>query len=246
MITRRVLISISPAALFGLRATAFAADPWTAKKPEDWTEKDDRQILTRSPWAKHVSVEFGDPGDGGFDPGGAGPGGGPGPGGPGGGPPGGGGPPAGGPPGGGFPGGGGPGGPPEFNILVRWDSAFPVRLASKNSPDAATDYYLIFMSGLPMIGNPEQVPDDQDSGRLTGQLKSATSLQRKGKDPIYPDRVATVESSGQKGILFSFPRSPGTIAVSDKEVTFVTAMGPLRIKAKFNLKEMMYQGHLEL
>lgn len=242
MMTRRVFVSISPVAFLSLRTAAFGADPWTAKKPEDWTDKDDHQILTKSPWAKQVSAEFGNPADGGFGP----PGGGFGPGGPGGGPPGGGPPGGGGPQGGGFPGGGGPGGPPDFNILVRWNSALPVQLASKNSPDAAKDYYLIFMSGLPMMSNRAQAPEDQDSGRFTGQLKSATSLQRKGKDPINPDHVEMVGNSDDKGIMFSFPRNPDAIAVSDKEVTFVSAMGPLRIKAKFNLKDMMYQGRLEL
>ncbi len=236
MITRRALISISPVALLGIRASALAADPWTAKKPEDWTDKDDHQILTRSPWAKQVSVEFGDPGDAGFGPGGP----------PGGGFPGGGGPPGGGPPGGGFPGGGGPDGMPEFNIVVRWNSALPVRLALKNSSETAGDYYLIFVSGLPMLGNPAQASEDQDSARLTERLKSASSLQRKGKDPINAERVETVGGSDQKGILFFFPRNPGVIAPSDREVTFVSAVGPLRIKAKFNLKEMLYQGRLEL
>ena len=225
--TRRVLISLCPAAFLSFRVSALAADPWTAKKPADWTEKDRSAILTKSPWAKQASIEFGDPGDGGF--GGRG---GPGFGGPGGGPP----------PGGGFPGGGGF---PDFNVLVRWDSALPVRLAAKSSPEGTDDDYLIFVSGPPMPGNPDN--EDQDSPGLAARMNaSTTSLQRKDKEPIYPEHIETVSDSDQAGILCSFRRTPGTIAATDKEVTFVTAMGPLHIKAKFTLKDMLYQGRLEL
>jgi hypothetical protein len=44
---------------------------------------------------------------------------------------------------------------------------------------------------------------------------------------------------------FLFLRT-ATIEADDKEVTFETAMGPLGIKCKFVLKEMIYQGKLAL
>jgi hypothetical protein len=50
--TRRVLISLCPATFLGFRVSALAADPWTAKKPAAWTEKDRSSILTQSPWAE--------------------------------------------------------------------------------------------------------------------------------------------------------------------------------------------------
>ena len=55
--TRRVLISLCPATFLGFRVSALAADPWTAKKPADWTEKDRSSILTKSPWAKQASPQ---------------------------------------------------------------------------------------------------------------------------------------------------------------------------------------------
>jgi hypothetical protein len=88
--------------------------------------------------------------------------------------------------------------------------------------------------------------ETSDSGTVLEPLKNATSLQRKGKDPIAPERVEIVHNSGQEGILFTFPRRPASIAPADKDVTFVTRVGPLRIKAKFSLKDMLYQGRLEL
>jgi hypothetical protein len=225
MITRRFLLAISPSAIVGMRASAFApGDPWNDKKPESWSQKDVHQILTKSPWAKEVAIDFGDA-DGG--------------------PPGGGGPAGGGPPGGAL--GGGPGSMPEIRIVVRWDSALPIRLAAKNSPEGVAEYYMIFVSGLPMMGGRFRGSSEApDPGTGTERLKDKTSLQRKGKDPIFPERVEMVRTSDQEGILFTFPRSSDPIALVDKDVTFVTAVGPLRIKARFSLKDMVYQGRLEL
>jgi len=59
MITRRFLLAISPAAILGLRASAFTpGDSWSSKQPEDWSEKDIHQILTKSPWAKTGASRF--------------------------------------------------------------------------------------------------------------------------------------------------------------------------------------------
>jgi hypothetical protein len=136
-------------------------------------------------------------------------------------------------------------------IVVRWDSALPIRLASKSSPERVAEYYEIFVSGLPING---AMPGGRsrgsggisDSETLTARLKDKTSLQRKGQDPIFPDRVEMVTTADQEGILFAFPRGTRPIAPADKDVTFVSAIGPLRIKAKFLLKDMVYKGRLEL
>ncbi len=79
------------------------------------------------------------------------------------------------------------------------------------------------------------------------RLKDATRLERKGKDPIGPDRVETGQSSdGTARMIFLFPKTSQPIEPGDKEVTFVTQMGPLGVKAKFVLKEMMVKGQLAL
>ena len=38
---------------------------------------------------------------------------------------------------------------------------------------------------------------------------STTSLQRKDKEPIYPEHIEMVSDSDQEGILCSFRRTPG-------------------------------------
>ena len=207
---------------------AFAADPWKDKKPADWSDKDAQRVLTGSPWAKSVSAEmdFSRMGGGGFGGGGGMRGGGGGGGMRGGGGGGGG---MGGPGGGGGgmgegPGGGGMGGPgggmeaPKF--VVRWESAMPVREAAAKSEDPvaakiaelAKEYYVVSVSGTRMMGGGPgggQRPQ-QDPSRMQDMQKrmiEATSLKRKGKDPIVPTSVQMVR--GEKGMrtVFLFPRS---------------------------------------
>jgi hypothetical protein len=91
------------------------------------------------------------------------------------------------------------------------------------------DYYAISVTGLPM---------------MAASNKESTQLQRKGRYPIYPARVATPEGEGSM-ILF-FPRHDQPIKPEDKEVVFLTRMRPLQLEVKFNLKEMIYHGQLEV
>jgi hypothetical protein len=245
MITRRIVVLAALGAGLVLAAWAFApGEFWNDKQPSDWSDKDVQRLLTKSPWAKEASVEFdfsamGGP-DGGPGPMGGGmPGGGemggPGMGGPGGGGP------------GGMGGPGGPGGgPPQSRALVRWESAAPIRDADKRQlPEDAAEYYVIGVSGLPMMdaGRPG-APAGGDPEKMQARLKESTSLRRKGKDPIAPVRVRISEAAG--GLLFYFPRDAGPISIEEKEVVFLTTVGPLVVKAKFPLKEMTYRGKLAL
>jgi hypothetical protein len=214
--------------------------------------------------------QSGGPGEGmgggmGGPPGGGGPGGGMG------GPPGGGG--MGGPPGGGGgmggpPGGGGMGGPgggmPQMKAAVRWESATPVVEAQKKQPDpAAAQNYIISVSGLPLFGGPppgrrddasaegerrpgRPAPTAEQRKAMIGSLKQSSVLQRKGKDPIAADRVGELEGSETPTLLFYFPRTGEPISLADKEVTFITRIGPLQLKVKFAIKEMQYHGQVSL
>lgn len=79
------------------------------------------------------------------------------------------------------------------------------------------------------------------------RLKESTRLERKGKDPIAPDQVQVGQApDGTSIMMFLFPKTSQPIEAADKEVTFITQMGPLGVKAKFQLKDMMVKGQLEL
>ena len=77
-------------------------------------------------------------------------------------------------------------------------------------------------------------------------LKQFTKLERKG-EPIYLSRMAATSDGYPSigGTLFYFERGNSVLA-DDKQVTFVTRVGPYEVKARFNLKEMLYHGKLEL
>jgi hypothetical protein len=265
-------------ALIGcLSATLLiAADPWKAKKPAEWTDKEANRVLTNSPWAKTASVDMGAMGSsgmggrgggggrrggGGMGGGGMGGGGGAGAGGFGGG----GGGEAGGPGGGEF--GGGPpmggggygegGGTPAPKVTVRWESAEPVREALTKSEaghlaqlaEWSKEFYVITASGIPLMGggrrSSAEQPDPARIQQMQQRIVQAAALTRKGKEPVTPTRAATIR--GKEGIIlvFLFPRT-AAISAEDKDVTFETVAGPMSLKSKFNLKDMVYDGKLTL
>src|SRR5580704_2537801 len=52
--TRREILMLSLAAVPALSSPA--SEFWNDKKPEDWTDQEIQEILTRSPWAKEGAV----------------------------------------------------------------------------------------------------------------------------------------------------------------------------------------------
>jgi hypothetical protein len=232
-----------------------AADFWQSKPYTEWTDKEVQKLLSNSPWSKEVVVSLGGAGGGGTGKGGRSKGGG-----------GGGGGDAGfdGPAmgsGGGNAGtkggqsvsevgGGTPsGGTPTMNLVVSWRTALPLREAiakQKHPEDAATSpeakklieepqkWYILVVSGLPARmgrGGPE----------MKEMLLKNTSLSIKGKEPIVPEDL---QSSGSSAI-FLFPKTVA-IDMDDKEVEFSTKLGQTQVRTKFKLKDMVFNGKLDL
>ena len=256
----------------------FGADSWREKAPADWTADEVKKILNDSPWSQQVRMEMGEPGGGRMGRGGGmgGPGGGwggrgGGMGGPGGGYGGGGmGGPGGG--GGGWGGnrgggqGGEPGGGGPREVLVRWQSAFPVQQAlAKQSetptaaaPAATDSEYIIAVSGLPDWSGRRRRNADGDTSTsqdnsgasdedrrqaFLDRMKESTTLTPKGKSPFGPDKV---ERAADGTILLYFPKAEEALSLDDREVDFATRLGPMELKHKFKLKDMTYQGKLAL
>ncbi len=253
-----------------------AADAWKEKKAADWSPTDIKKLGSNSPWAKEALVSMGSgPGRGGpgaeSSGGGGRKGGGGGGGGMGGGGAmggdmgggGGGGGRGGGGGGGGMEGGGGgmSGGAPQIKAIIRWESAQPfIDAAKRQRSKEAEKYYIVSATGLPMMDRQpraqpdgkqaegKQMPSPEDRRKaMIARMKESTMLERKGKDPIYPERVELLETNGGGRLLvFLFPREGQAITAVDKEVTFHTKMGAMELKAKFPLKDMTYEGKLEL
>ncbi len=228
---------------------AWAADFWQTKPFTDWNDKDIQRMETNSPWAKAVSVAMGGGGGGNMGKGGRGKGGG---------------------------GGGGGGGDTEsmggggnahgvqeiptvggggtaMNLIVSWRTALPIREAlakekfgkeAATSPDAKKliedeqKYYLILVTGLP--GRSIRSGD-----KVKEMLIKNTSLSVKGKDPIAPADVQVGGNEQKALVLFVFPRTT-PLTIEDKDVEFSTKLGPMLVKQKFRLKDMLFNGKLEL
>ena len=132
-------------------------------------------------------------------------------------------------------------------------SALPVKqalLKTKYGAEAGTaDAKKILEQAEPqyliaVIGLPAQFAR-ANSERLQEQLKPATTLTVKGKDPITADKVEVLPQNNQAGVMFRFPKTD-PISLDDKEVEFATKIGPMVIKRKFKLSDMKVKGKLEL
>jgi len=157
----------------------------------------------------------------------------------------------------GVPGGGmGPLGGMEFpKITVRWESADPVREASSRveSPtrerisEWAKEYYVVSISGMPAMqdGTSGSQPDPERIQQMQRLMQSTTTLKPKGKDAVVATRVEAAVAGGTMLTVFLFPRTQ-TISLEDKEVVFQTALGPMKVRSKFKLKNMQYLGKLAL
>ena len=139
-----------------------------------------------------------------------------------------------------------------MKVTLRWESAEPVREAARKaeSPAAQTaewarEFYVITASGMPMPGRRPGGPEGQQTRREPGpmadRMKDATTLKTKLKGPIRPERIEFVQTQAGPVIAFLFSRSEA-IGLDDKEVTFESAMGPMQLKTKFTLKDMLYKG----
>jgi hypothetical protein len=199
---------------------------WNHKDPSDWTASEVKQILTQSSWAKEASIYNNTGASGPLGSSRSG----------------------GGSRRGGGRGGvastnpGPPGGPNNWKAIVRWESALPVReaLKAKLKPEEAENYVIALIGSIPSVGIPSDDDDPTERKQKLETLRDSTRLERRD-EPLDLVRAA----SGPTGTLFYFSRV-FAIKPEDKQVTFVTKMGPLEIKCKFLLKEMMVRGNLEI
>lgn len=232
-------------AILCLGAAAVHADNfWEKTKFPDWSEKEVRKMLNNSPWAHAVDIRLsilgsrstgrrrggGTGGLGGEQATGAGAG---------------------------IPGRGGSAVPetaPVITVHVRWRSALPVRQAMAksqfgdevmSSPEAAKllshleKIYVVEVAGVPLRAL-QGTPDT---------LKSNAFLKIKGKPLIHATDIRGEREQDGVNLYLIFPRGQDAthqISLEDKEVEFVIDLGPTTVKRKFKLREMVYEGKLEL
>jgi hypothetical protein len=156
------------------------------------------------------------------------------------------------------------GDPPKIPVLIRWDSARPVRqaLLKTHAPelgdtehtlgDEEKDYVITVQGLAPVRKAPNPDADDEDNKSIAAPFDAksirlaffgSARLTRAGKKPIEPEDVHLDETSGTVQIYF--PKSD-PITLDDKTVVFHARYGTLRVAQGFRLKDMVVKGRLEL
>jgi hypothetical protein len=239
-------------ALLALPLLAWAASqPWKGTAPQNWTARDIEQLLNDSPWSQSVGAIFALAGDDA--------------------PP----PPELEIPQAGMPSphngstdghwdGGvsrvNRNGPPTLNVTVRWDSALPVRQALERqrvvlayTPAQLRSSYIITVVGLVPAGRYRQpelntrsgdgAVDSRNPEEMLEGVMRYSRLYPRGKQAILPEDAKLDNESGALHIFF---KRTEALSLEAKEVTFETRFGSLSVLKRFRLKDMLYQGQLEL
>jgi hypothetical protein len=131
-----------------------------------------------------------------------------------------------------------------IRLLVRWESALPVRVAEikhgeAQPPTLSDDGYLIAVYGVPFTdakGDPLSLARD---------FKESAFLKREGKKDVKPLSVEAFELEHNVVVVYRFPLS-AEISKKDGDVEFIALIGRLQVSQTFNVEEMLFQGKLEL
>ena len=244
---RMALLSFAALLVAGV---TFGEDFWVKKDYTQWSDEEVKKIMTSSPWAKDVlvSAPAGALGGGGRRGGGATPSGidvenaG------------------GGARGGRGGRGGGRGGDAEgdsapsevqFSLNVSWRSALPLRKAVVKSRAGASaavppelqqmlaqeqQEYVIVVSGVPA----RMARAIQESERT-----KESNLKIGKKAPLAPKNIELQTRQQTVDVFLAFPKNE-PITLDDKEVELDLKLGVMQAKKKFSLKDMVYNGKLEL
>ncbi len=133
---------------------------------------------------------------------------------------------------------------PSIRLLVRWESALPVRAAELKAhedppPTRPGDGYSIVVYGVPASfakGDPTS---------LGKPLRESAALKREGKKDVPASRVEVFELENGVAVAYLFPLS-AEIARKDGVVEFSALIGRLQVSQHFLLDAMQFQGKLEL
>ncbi len=208
----------------------WAGTPFWERKPStQWTEEELRQLTTRSPWAKETNLDFEAAEGGHFEvPGNSSP----------------------------YDGRGAaiprPAGVMKrAPVVVRWESAEPIRMAMVSSlPKGLEDRYAIGVSNIP--------PEAMNAAKRRGEdgtpqtletmlrdLEAAATLEAAGKDPAGAGIVRRIPGA-ESTYVFGFAKEFLQLTPQDREAVFTLRTARVSVKARFNLKEMIYRGKLAL
>jgi hypothetical protein len=140
-------------------------------------------------------------------------------------------------------------GPPKGHLVVRWESAAPVREALRTRLPAEFDgHYVVSVEGIDpsMLVRPNtkdgSLPEITVEDQLS-RLREGARLEVKGKESLA---AGVVDFTGRFRYTwrFGFSKELLTLEPADRDLGFSIKAGSVRFRADFAIKEMMYRGAL--
>jgi hypothetical protein len=131
--------------------------------------------------------------------------------------------------------------PDPGKVVVRWESARPVRSAEmtlndKDAPALDSDYYAVVVYNVP---TPKR-------WNLAKELQGVAALKRDKKKDLKPSRVVILrKEDGRANVVYLFRRSV-EITKKDAYVVFSAQIERLVLWQPFYPQQMQIQGELEL
>jgi hypothetical protein len=132
--------------------------------------------------------------------------------------------------------------PDPGTVVVRWESARPVRAAEQKVADSeapalnSDEYYAIAVYDIP---TPTRF-------NIEKELKGIAFLRRDKKKDFKPSRVVIERKDGELAtVVYLFPRSE-EITKRDGYLVFYAQIGRLVVERVFSTSEMQIRGELEL
>jgi hypothetical protein len=144
---------------------------------------------------------------------------------------------------------------PTIPVMVRWESALPIRQAQKDASAPEGPWYVISVAGLVPEGRYRSGGKTETSSTSDGSIDarnpeelleafmSYSKISQKNGPDLQPENVKLDASTGVVRIFFSHKT---VIDPEQKEVLFITHLGQLNVKAKFRISSMKYHGKIEL
>ena len=131
--------------------------------------------------------------------------------------------------------------PDPGTVVVRWESARPVRAAERQlrdteAPAVDSAYYAIAVYDMP---TPVR-------WNLAREVKGVAVLKRDKKKDLKPSGVVILRKDGGLATVVYLFRRSVEIAKRDGNVAFSAQIGRLFVSRMFSTKEMRIQGQLEL
>ena len=109
---------------------------------------------------------------------------------------------------------------------------------AKKFLDDSPTFYVVMVNGLPGMAV-------RGIDKRRDELLKGATLVVHGRDPIVAMDLKAGGNEQKAAAVFVFPKTT-PISLDDKEVEFTAKLGLMVVRQKFHLKDMVFNGKLEL